>query len=244
MAIDSKSILEAAPQRASAKPLQVFLDQAVREYRDKLMEKVLRRQVRKPWMKYREIRIMEDLLIALQPRRALEWGVGFGTKHFSGLLPEGGEWISIEHDSDWAERIRGEVPGHVRVYTVPPEKEPWLPGNGDGNYGDFRNYVEFPAGFGEFDFILVDGRAREACLRQARYLLAEGGVVVLHDANRDFLHKPWDLYPRQIFFQDYRRYSGGLWIGSADRDISSLVDLGQHRRIWGFYNSLGRRFRL
>jgi predicted O-methyltransferase YrrM len=244
MANDLDMVLEAS-KRAQAKPLKVFLNQAVSEYRDKVMEKILKRELRKPWMKYREIRIMEDLLTALKPRRALEWGAGYGTSHFSRLLPPGGEWIAVEHDAQWAARIRKEVPPNVRVYAVPPEeRETWLPTEGDGTYGDFRNYVEFPAGFGEFDFILVDGRAREACLRQARYLLAPGGVVVLHDANRDFLHKPWELYPRQIFFQDYRRYAGGLWIGSADRDISSLFDLGQHRRIWGFYNSLGRRFRL
>ncbi|MDB5103907.1 MAG: Radical domain protein [Fibrobacteres bacterium] len=233
-----------APRRSSAKPLHVFLDQAVREYRDKVMEHILRKPVRKPWMKYREIRIMEELLTALKPLRALEWGAGYGTSHFSRLLPPGGEWTAIEHDAQWADRIRGEVPENVTIHAVPPEKDPWSPGNGDGTYGDFREYVEYPARLGEFDFILVDGRAREACLRQARYLLAEGGVVVLHDANRDFLHKPWELFPHQIFFQDYRRYSGGIWIGSADRDISSLVDLGQHRRIWGWYNTLGKRFRL
>jgi hypothetical protein len=104
--------------------------------------------------------------------------------------------------------------------------------------------VEYPARFGEYDFILVDGRAREACLRQARYLLSDGGVVVLHDANRDFLHTPLELYPRQIFFRDYRRYSGGIWIGSVGREISSLIDLRRHRSIWGFYNALGKRFRL
>jgi predicted O-methyltransferase YrrM len=241
MAIETNTVLEES-RRANPRPLQIFLDQAVREYRDKVIEHILRKPLRKPWMKYREIRIMEELLGTLRPMRALEWGVGYGTSHFSALLPSGSEWIAVEHDEEWAERIRREVPENVRVHTVPPEEE-WAR-NGDGSYGDFREYVEYPARFGEFDFILVDGRAREACLRQARYLLAEGGVVVLHDANRDFLRKAWELYPRQIFFQDYRRYSGGIWIGSVDRDISSLVNLGQQRRVWGLYNAFGKRFRL
>ncbi|MDB5047974.1 MAG: Radical domain protein [Fibrobacteres bacterium] len=244
MAVSNSVLLDARPGRTAGKPLHAFLDQAVREYRDKLMERILRKEVRKPWMKYREIGIMEDLLRALKPQRALEWGAGYGTSHFSRLLPPGGEWLAVEHDVDWAERIRQDAPPNVRVSAVPPEKNSWAPGDGDGSYGDFREYVEYPARFGDYDFILVDGRARDACLRQARYLLAPGGVVVLHDANRDFLRKPLELYPRQIFFQDYRRYAGGIWIGSVDRDISSLVDLGRHRRIWGFYNALGRRFRL
>jgi predicted O-methyltransferase YrrM len=244
MATFPATVIDVKPGRQPGKPLHAFLDQAVREYRDKVMERILRKELRKPWMKYREIGVMEELLRALKPMRALEWGAGYGTSHFSRLLPPGGEWIAVEHDAAWADRIRGEAPANVRVYSVPPEQEFWDPGDGDGTYGDFREYVEFPAGLGEFDFILVDGRAREACLRQARYLLAEGGVVVLHDANRRFLHRPWDLYPHQIFFHDYRRYSGGLWIGSVDRDIASLVDVGRHRSIWGLYNALGKRFRL
>jgi predicted O-methyltransferase YrrM len=243
MAIET-TVFPTQPPISPGRPLQVFLDQAVREYRDKVIERILRKPLNKPWMKYREIRIMEELLAALKPKRALEWGAGYGTRHFSSLLPPGGEWIAIEHDAEWADRIRMEVPDNVTVHTVRPEREPWHPGDGDGTYGDFSNYVEYPGQFGEFDFILVDGRAREACLRQARYLLAEGGVVVLHDANRAFLHRPWDLFPQQFFFSDYRRYSGGLWIGSADRDIASLVDVRKHQRIWGIYNALGKRFRL
>ena len=225
-------------------PLHAFLDQAVREYRDKVLERVLRKEVRKPWMKYREIRVMEDLLAGLRPLRALEWGAGYGTSHFSRLLPQGGEWIAIEHDAAWADRIRASAPANVSVHAVLPERDPWAPGDGDGTLGDFRDYVEYPTRLGEFDFILVDGRAREACLRQARHLLAPGGVVVLHDANRDFLRRAWGLFPRQLLFQDYRRYSGGLWIGSVDRDLAPLINLPRHRRIWRLYNALGRRFRL
>jgi predicted O-methyltransferase YrrM len=226
------------------RPLHTFLDQAVREYRDKVLERILKKEVRKPWMKYREIRVMEDLLTGLRPARALEWGAGYGTFHFSRLLQHGGEWIAIEHDPAWAARIRTGAPHNVQVHAVPPEKEPWSWDRGDGTYGDFREYVEFPARFGEFDFILVDGRAREACLRKARELLAPGGVVVLHDANRDNLRSAWDLFPRQLLFEDYRRYSGGIWIGSVDRQLASLFDIPSHRRVWHLYNTLGRRFRL
>lgn len=234
----------ALPGMEAAKPLKTFLNQAVREYRDKVFERVLHRPVNKPWMKYREIRILEELLANLKPHRALEWGVGFGSSHYARLMPPGSEWISIEHDPAWADRIRPDLPENARVYAVPPERGSWNPSKGDGTYPDFRSYVDMPSRLGEFDFILVDGRAREACLCRARSMLAEGGVVVLHDANRDFLRKPVDLYPRQVAFRDYRRYSGGLWIGSPDRDISSLVDLRKHRAVWGLYNSFGRKFRL
>lgn len=220
-----------------------FLDQAVREYRDKVVERLLRRPLSKPWMKYREIRIIEDILRTLRPRRALEWGCGFGTLHFATRLPKGAEWIAVEHDTDWAERIRGmRLDPRIRIYTIPPERDPWS--GGDGSYSDFRTYVDFPALLGKFDFILVDGRARTECLRRAHSLLAPHGVAVLHDANRDFVNAPWDLFPHQASFRDYRRFSGGMWIGSKERDVSTLADLGKHRKIWGIYNGLGRKFRL
>ena len=92
--------------------------------------------------------------------------------------------MAIEHDVEWAERIRRGLPDNVRVHAIPPEKGSWDPADGDGRLGDFRNYVEYPAGLGEFDFILVDGRARQACLRRARSMLAKGGIVVMHDTNR------------------------------------------------------------
>ena len=225
-------------------PLQAFFDQAICEYRDKVLERILKKEVRKPWMKYREIRVMEDLLTGLRPNRALEWGAGYGTLHFSRLLPPGGAWIALEHDPEWAARIREGAPPNVQIHAVPAERQPWLPENGDGTLADFREYVEYPARLAPFDFILVDGRAREACLRQARGMLARGGVVVLHDANRHSLRAAWELFPRQLLFQDYRRYSGGIWIGSVDRELASLFDLPRHRRIWHLYNLVGRRFRL
>lgn len=236
--------LTAGIAEGQRKPFQVFLNQAVREYRDKVIEHVLRKPVRKPWMKYREIRIMEELLDTLQPKRALEWGAGYGTRHFSDRLPSGGEWLAIEHDAEWAERIRRGLPDNVRIQAIPPERGTWNLADGDGTYGDFRRYVDYPAGLGEFDFILVDGRARQACLRRARSMLSKGGVVVLHDANRSFLRGFWDLFPHQARFSDYRAYSGGIWIGSVYRPIPSLIDLHNHRRIWGYYNALGKRFRL
>ncbi len=237
--------IQVIPPRPKDRPVQVFFDQALREYRDKVMEKVFQKPTRKPWMKYREIRVIEDLLIALQPKRCLEWGVGYGTLHFPRLLTEDGEWIAVEHDEDWAGKIiTMDLPRQVRLHHVPPDRQRWSVSAGDGDLKEFRNYVKFPAQYGAFDFILVDGRAREACLLEASSLLSPHGVVVLHDANRDWLYKHQSLFPNQLAFHDYRRYSGGIWIGSMGRDIDKLIDVAKQGAIWKIYNMLGRRFRL
>jgi predicted O-methyltransferase YrrM len=244
MAQASASI-QVIPPRSKDRPLRVFLDQAFHEYRDKVIEKVLHRQIRKPYMKYREIRVIEDLLIALRPKRCLEWGVGYGTLHFPKLLPEDGEWIAVEHDGNWAGRMLVmDLPAQVRMHHVPPDRRRWTAESGDGTYRDFRNYVGFPEQYGVFDFILVDGRARAACLAKARSLLSPRGVVVLHDSNRASLQDALRSFPNQVAFQDYRRYAGGVWIGSMQRELDGLIDLAKHGRIWKIYNALGRRFHL
>jgi hypothetical protein len=83
-----------------------------------------------------------------------------------------------------------------------------------------------------FDFILVDGRARKDCLICALDLLNIGGIIVLHDANRKYYPDPCKLYRYQVLFTDHRKDAGGLWIGSRDLDINTVLDVKKHREIW------------
>ena len=55
----------------------------------------------------------------------------------------------------------------------------------DGLYEEFADYVSAPLD-GRFDVVLVDGRARTSCLKRVHHdhLLAPGGVLFLHDADR------------------------------------------------------------
>jgi predicted O-methyltransferase YrrM len=244
-------VMNASPQivkygsATAAKPLRAFMVQVAREYRDKLAERLFRRELRKPWMKYREIGIIEDLLLGLRPAQVLEWGAGYGTLHFASLLPRTSRWIALEHDPAWAARIRElTVDPRVRIHTVLPEAPDWRERHADGTYEDFSGYVDFPSRYAPFEFILVDGRAREACLERAHSLLSPNGVVVLHDANRSFRRARGGLFPSEAEFRDYRRWSGGLWIGGKGRPLSSVLDLARHGRIWRMYNSLGKGFHL
>lgn len=226
-------------------PLRAFVAQAAREYCDKVVERVLGRELRKPWMKYREIGIIEDLLRALRPRRVLEWGAGFGTLHFARLLPPDGRWRALEHDGRWATRIRRMATDpRISIHSVLPDAMDWRDRDTDGTHDDFRSYVDFPVRYAPYDFILVDGRAREACLERAYDILSPHGVVVLHDANRSLRRAPGSLFPCETEFRDYRRWSGGLWIGSKGRPIATLLDLRRHGRIWRIYNSLGKGLHL
>jgi len=65
-----------------------ILTQMYREYKDKIVETVIKRRITKPWMKYREIEIIEEILKNLQPQRVLEWGAGYSTLYFPKILTE------------------------------------------------------------------------------------------------------------------------------------------------------------
>jgi hypothetical protein len=149
-----------------------------------------------------------------------------------------GEWISVEHNEEWAAGINGmNTNERVHINFVKPNRYPWTDKYNDGAYSDLKEYVNFPKG--KFDFILVDGRARKDCLVKANRIVRSKGVVVLHDANRKHYHGSFKLYKHRLLFEDSRR-NGGLWIGSNGSDIGALLDIEKHKAIWKMYASINR----
>jgi len=196
-----------------------------KELRD-YIKKVLAGHPVKPYMKHKEIAIILELLERKKAKYCLEWGAGYSTYYFPKHLNEDALWISLEHDKYWANTIKHIIGANTKVYHIPPNNYPWTDEHNDGSYTDLKDYVEFPRSLGmRFDFILVDGRARRNCLICALDLLNSGGVVVLHDANRKYYRDPCKLYRYQVSFTDNREDAGGLWIGSKDLDINTVLDV-------------------
>lgn len=207
-----------------------MLSETGSRYRDFLLHCVFRKQRRKPWMRRREVLVIEDLLKRLEPRTCLEWGAGYSTLCFPALLTDNFRWISIEHEEEWSNKISEmNQKENVEIHFV--QSDP---------VGQLESYVEFPAKFGKFDFILVDGRARSSCVTKAHELAENDGVVVLHDANREQYQEPLKIYRHQEWFNDWRVMDCGLWIGSKGRDIREILDLDRHRRLWKTVRKIGR----
>jgi len=216
-----------------------------KEYRDLLYEKITGKVIPKPWMKYREIEIIEEILKKLKPKRCLEWGAGYSTLYFPRFLDSNAKWISIEHEKEWFERIKSlNKDSRVEIYLIYPNKYPWSDEYGDGDYSDLKDYVEYPSKFGKFDFILIDGRARKYCLIKAHELLSDKGVVVLHDANRTYYHEPFKLFNHSLLFTDYREGLCCVWISSKKLKLENVIDVEKHAKFWKIISIFGRFIRV
>lgn len=134
---------------------------------------------RQPWMSFAAIRYLAEHL--KQGQRVFEYGVGGTTAFF---LDRGARLVSVDHDASWTAKVREVCDGHWVVHTVQPEEEP------DPEYsshivpGSFRPYVEVIDRYADFDIVVVDGRARAACLRHAQQHVTHGGLLVLDNSER------------------------------------------------------------
>ncbi len=214
--------------------------QILRQYADKAYQVITRNRPVVPWMKWREIEVINEILTRLRPRRCLEWGSGYSTAYFPRFIPSFAGWMSIEHDESWVSTVRGVTRNpNVTLTHIPPDRYPFTDLYGDGTEDDLRSYVNYPTGKGLFDFILVDGRGRMACVQKAAEILDPQGVMIMHDANREMYAKSSNEFRHQIIFDDHRNDTGGLWICSPGRSLDSVLDIERHGRIWSLCTRIG-----
>ena len=134
---------------------------------------------------------------ATQPRRVLEWGSGGSTREISERFPFIERYISIEHERDWYEKVRSLVTDpRLDLYFVEPDNphlakpsrrvlKRWEH-KAEVDPTILKTYVEYPRTLDlRFDLVLVDGRARVQCMKVGFDLLDSGGLIIIHDAERD-----------------------------------------------------------
>jgi SAM-dependent methyltransferase len=142
-----------------------------------------------PWWTYDAIERVEDFLKSRERPRVFEYGSGASTVW---LANRAHEVISVDHDANWIEFSRSRLAelGNAKVELVPADPQPvadrrFLSGKSGYHGQTFKAYVEainrWP---GTFDLIVVDGRARAACLAKAADRLAQGGMIVFDNSHR------------------------------------------------------------
>ncbi|MDQ1692305.1 MAG: hypothetical protein QOD87_2413 [Pseudonocardiales bacterium] len=145
-----------------------------------------------PWWTYRSIDVIEAWLSARpRPIRVFEWGSGASTLW---LASRADEIHSVEHHRGFGEMIGRELAKypnvHFQIVEAVESATPQVPSHKEGHAGqDFAEYVSSIDRIGgDFDLIVIDGRAREACLTAALRHLAGDGIVVFDNTRRRRYH--------------------------------------------------------
>jgi hypothetical protein len=149
------------------------------------LEDLLRFDV--PWWTFEASDQVAEFLARRPGARVFEWGSGAST---AWLSRRAATVTSVEHDAWWAELVAPVVSGNARVRVVGPvpatgaagEELSQKPGFGGLDFGAYVAAVEEYDAY--FDLIVVDGRARAACFRQAITRLVPDGVLVFDDVDR------------------------------------------------------------
>jgi tRNA A58 N-methylase Trm61 len=134
-----------------------------------------------PWVTYSFIDFIKERLG--KQHAVFEFGSGNSTffyAKYAGLV------VSVEHDKDWYDKIVSTKPENSEMIFTE------LIRGGD--------YCKMPVKLGEkFDIIIVDGRDRVNCCKQAIDALSENGVVVLDDSEREGYREGVDFLTKNGF---------------------------------------------
>ena len=121
-----------------------------------------------PWVTYSFIDFIKTHL--KKQHSVFEFGSGNSTffyAKYAGLV------VSVEHDKEWYDKIVSTKPENSEMIFCELVRD-----------GD---YCRMPVKLEEkFDIIIVDGRDRVNCCKQAVNAVSANGVIVLDDSERDF----------------------------------------------------------
>lgn len=154
-----------------------------------------------PWWTYRAIDAVDRFLKERSNASVFEFGSGASTIW---LARRAGTVYSTEHDKDWFDLMQSRIapyPG-VRLTYVPTDatisENPLFHSQKEAYANhSFESYVHEIAKTGQkYDLIIIDGRARPACLHVAKNCLAKDGMIVFDNSKR----QRYDISIRQSGF--------------------------------------------
>ena len=142
-----------------------------------------------PWWTLDAIDRVHRFLRERPAARVFEYGSGASTIW---LAKRAGTVTSVEHDADWYPVVQEKLSGfpnahllHVPADAVRHSDPSYLsikPGWKGRSFHDYLHAIDdFP---GNFDLIVIDGRARTACLGHVAARLAPGGIILFDNSHR------------------------------------------------------------
>lgn len=140
-----------------------------------------------PWWTYRAIDEVEAWLAGRRDVRAFEWGSGASTIW---LAKRVADVSSVEHHAGFGRMIQSQLAGMtnaaLEIIEPDPSDNPLIGSSKEGHGGlDFTRYVHhIDVVGGMFSLIVIDGRARQACLTAALPHLGPDGIIVFDNTMR------------------------------------------------------------
>jgi hypothetical protein len=119
-----------------------------------------------PWFTYSALYFIEERIH--NQMNVFEYGCGNSTLWWSQRVRK---LVSCEHDCQWFEKIKKQLPRNVELYHVDLEC---------GKYA--KKIAEY---WKEFDIIVIDGRDRVNCAKNSLRALKEDGVIIWDNSDRD-----------------------------------------------------------
>lgn len=147
-----------------------------------------------PWVTYGFMDFISDRLNTTMD--IFEFGSGNSTLWYASKV---NTVTSVEHDNIWFEKIKEIMPRNVNINY---EKLLY-----NGEYSRFTNALDR-----KFDIVIVDGRDRVNCIKNAINTIKENGVIVLDDSERQQYKKGIDFLLNKDFKKiDFWGISPGLF---------------------------------
>ena len=140
-----------------------------------------------PWWTYAAIEEADKFLKSRSSPRVFEYGSGASTIW---LARRAASVTSIEHDRPWhgvvSKRLAAHKNAAVKLIEADAEPVPGYLSEKPGWQGrSFRQYASaIDNESGHFDLVVVDGRARGACLAHAIKKLAPDGMILFDNSQR------------------------------------------------------------
>jgi predicted O-methyltransferase YrrM len=170
------------------------------------------------WMDPVELSQMLAVVHAVAPRHFLEWGSGGSTRALLERCPFIERYVAIEHNEAWGRKVRATISDpRLELRLVPPDRPFELASptqdeihaweaSAEHDESIFETYVHAAGSSGVvYDAILVDGRARRYCIRYGFELLRPGGVMLLHDAQREAYHDALAAVGKPVFLEPWQQ---------------------------------------
>lgn len=155
-----------------------------------------------PWIAYGSISKLKE--IVSKDMKVFEFGSGGSTRFFAERVAE---VHSVEHHEGWYHKVREDLSqfSNLRLNWKPAiqidggAKQAIVDESQDGlDYNDYAQSISvFPDAY--FDIILVDGRARNACINNSIEKLKPGGYLILDNSNRNSYKTSLEKLDRWLF---------------------------------------------